>query len=129
MLSGTNGGLNMPNSDGWNLSLTGVGKKESKPTTGETVKEVSRIGQRAVADADRFRDATSSSFYACLVFQSDEQRDAFVESMKWRDAQDPEDPCFLDGVKIAESIGVVLPQTPPERQTQKRSRWAQLAET
>ena len=109
--------------EGWNLSLSG-----KKPTTCETVKEVSRMAERALKDQDRFNDSTSTSFYACLVFQSDDQRDAFVEAMKWREAQDDEDPCFLDGCEIAQRMGVVLPECPPIRKTQKHERWAKLAQ-
>jgi hypothetical protein len=114
----------MPDDKGWNLSLTG---RPEKTTVGETIKEVSRMGERAKADSARFADATDSSFYACLVFQSSDQRDAFIEAMKWRDSQDDEDPCYIDGVAVAQSMGIPLPQCPPMRKQRQTERWAKLA--
>lgn len=110
----------MPDID-WSINRT---EEKRKPT----VDELDGMARRALVEKERFADATASSFYACLIFQSDEQRDAFIEAMKWRDAQDDEDPCFLDGLEIAKRIGVALPATPPERKTQSRKRWERLTQ-
>jgi hypothetical protein len=90
--------------------------------------QATEMAKRAVVEQNRFDDATSSGFYCTLVFQSASQCDAFVEAMKWQDSQDDEDPCYIDGVKVSQQMGIVLPETPPLRAEQSRKRWQRLAE-
>jgi hypothetical protein len=110
----------MPEID-WSIS-----KKAKKEKL--SIDQISGMAKRAVQESERFNDATDSSFYCSLVFQTSEQREAFVEAMKWIDYCDDEDPCYIDGVSVARSMGIALPATPPVRQQQTRKRWEALTE-
>lgn len=82
--------------------------RKSKLTIEEASDEVkeyvsARASQQANIDADRDAD-----FYAVVIFQSKEQRDAFCQAMRlkldWSN--------YVDGRKLAEKCGVTLPEAP-----------------
>jgi len=91
------------------------------------IAELDGMARRAAVEKSRYEDATCTGFYICLVFQSDAQAAAFVAAAAWAGAEDAEDPCYVDGVVIAQRMGIALPPTPPERKCAARSRWGALA--
>jgi hypothetical protein len=92
------------------------------------ISELDGMAKRAAQESARFDDATATSFYLCVVFQSDEQAATFVESAGWSKAQDDEDPCYIDGVAIAHQMGIPLPPDPPERKAPRHTRWDAIAQ-
>ena len=60
--------------------------------------------ERNRAEQERFRLATDSEYWCCLVFQSREQKEQFLQAMKWMVHGDK----YIDGVKVAKSLNVEL---------------------
>lgn len=60
---------------------------------------------RAKAESDRFALATDSEYWACLCFQTREQKEAFLAALKILEFGDK----YLDGQLVAERLGVKLP--------------------
>ena len=61
--------------------------------------------QRNKDEQERFRLATDSEYWACLVFQTREQKEAFLNYMKWIRHGDK----YIDGVKVAREMNVPIP--------------------
>jgi hypothetical protein len=64
------------------------------------------FAKRAKDEVDRFRLATDSEYWACLCFQTREQKDHFLQALKLIDLGDK----YLDGQLVAERLGVLLPE-------------------
>ncbi len=62
---------------------------------------------RAKAENDRFALATDSEYWACLCFQTREQKDHFLSVLKILEFGDK----YLDGRLVAERLGVKLPES------------------
>ena len=60
---------------------------------------------RAKAESDRFALATDSEYWACICFQSRDQKEAFLAALKILEFGDK----YLDGQLVAERLGVKLP--------------------
>lgn len=60
---------------------------------------------RAKAESDRFALATDSEYWACICFQTREQKEAFLSALKILEFGDK----YLDGQLVAERLGVKLP--------------------
>lgn len=60
---------------------------------------------RAKAESDRFALATDSEYWACLCFQSRDQKDVFLAALKILEFGDK----YLDGQLVADRLGVKLP--------------------
>jgi len=95
----------------------GVGSKQAHPFdeieyTGndevDTAQEFNEVQkgfmERNRAEQERFRLATDSEYWCCLVFQSREQKEQFLQAMKWMVHGDK----YIDGVKVAKSLNVEL---------------------
>ncbi len=61
---------------------------------------------RSKAENDRFALATDSEYWACLCFQTREQKDRFLSALKILEFGDK----YLDGRLVAERIGIELPE-------------------
>ena len=119
--SGTGSGIKLGGS-GVSLSIggkpsIGVGSKQAHPFdeivyTGndevDTAQEFNEVQkgfmERNRAEQERFRLATDSEYWCCLVFQSREQKEQFLQAMKWMVHGDK----YIDGVKVAKSLNVEL---------------------
>jgi hypothetical protein len=99
-------------------------KKQVEHLELNDVLEESETIQRYKAERQRRHDHSDVQFYACLVFQSKDQKDEFLASIS-------EDvPClygmYIDGQTFAEHVG--LPVTPNECPPLKRPFNKKLAE-
>ena len=119
--SGTGSGIKLGGS-GISLNIggkptIGVGSKQAHPFdvieyTGndevDTAQEFNEVQkgfmERNRAEQERFRLATDSEYWCCLVFQSREQKEQFLQAMKWMVHGDK----YIDGVKVAKSLNVEL---------------------
>ena len=72
--------------------------------------------KRASNEAKRFELSTDSEYWACLCFQSREQCNAFLKALDLLHIGDK----YLDGVKVAEKLGVVLPPADVPYNTSER---------
>ena len=61
--------------------------------------------ERTDKEADRFRLATDTEYWFAVCFQTREQKDAFLQAVKWFEHGDK----YLDGAVIAKKLGVTLP--------------------
>jgi len=64
--------------------------------------------ERNKKEQERFKLATDSEYWCCLVFQTREQKEQFLHAMKWMVHGDK----YIDGVKVAKQLDVSL--TPAE---------------
>lgn len=62
--------------------------------------------ERAKQEAERFKTATATDYYTCLVFQSGEQLTAFLRAVGVGSPGD----MFIDGLELADRLGVELPK-------------------
>lgn len=61
---------------------------------------------RAKQEAERFKNATDSTYYFCVVFESGDQASAFLAGVGHpRSAGD----LFIDGRELADRLGIALP--------------------
>jgi hypothetical protein len=71
-----------------------------------TLKAVKSAFQvRAAEEAKRFEAATDSEYWCALVFETREQKEAFLAAMRWLQHGDK----YLDGILLARQQGVALP--------------------
>lgn len=63
------------------------------------------FADRHAAEIGRQGVAEDGEFFTCLVFQSKDQRDAFIEALSLR----PEDPQYIDGQAVAKALKIDLP--------------------
>lgn len=68
------------------------------------------IIQRKKATQERFRVATDSEFFFCLVFQSRDQKDDFLRLIHWEDLGDK----YLNGLEVARRLNIPLQVVPIE---------------
>lgn len=61
---------------------------------------------------DQFRSDADPGFYLCAVFQSHDQLDAFLEAIGMEDHIGAQ---FINGLVLAERLGVVVPLEPVRR--------------
>lgn len=61
--------------------------------------------QRARDEGKRFELATDSEYWACICFQTREQKEAFLSALKLLPFGDK----YLDGQLVADQLGVKLP--------------------
>lgn len=50
-----------------------------------------------------------AEFYSCVIFQTVEQRDAFIAALEAVGMQPPEDPQYLNGEEIADVLEIEIP--------------------
>ena len=62
-----------------------------------------------------YHDDADTEFWTCLVFQSSDQRDAFMEKAGW---ETEEGNRFASGTKVAAKMGIELPPGPRWRPSQ-----------
>lgn len=76
---------------------------------GDTRATLDAVGQafkdRARAERERFKAATDSEYWFAVVFETREQKEAFLRAMKWLKLGDK----HLDGCLLAEQEGISLP--------------------
>lgn len=65
----------------------------------------SAFAKRAKAEAQRFKNATDSEYWFAVVFETREQKEAFLRFMKWQKEGDK----YLDGIRLAEKVKCPLP--------------------
>jgi hypothetical protein len=71
----------------------------------ETSAVLQGFADRKKAEATRQAYAEDGEFFTCLIFQSKDQRDAFIKALSLR----PEDPQYIDGQSVARALGIDLP--------------------
>lgn len=78
----------------------------------EPKKILTAFEERAKQEEVRLQDATDSEFWFAVCFQTREQKEEFLRKMKLLDIGDK----YLDGLKVAERLGVTLESpVPPNR--------------
>lgn len=90
----------------------------------DAVKEGFR--KRAKNEAERFALVTDSGYWFCMCFQSREQSNAFLKALDLLDIGD----LYLDGVEVAERLGIELPEANvPYNTSEKRDKaWLEFVE-
>lgn len=96
------------------------------PPTGDNEKDCldefnalgSAFAKRAGREQERFWAATDSEYWACLVFQSREAKEAFLEALNWLQHGDK----YIDGHLLAEKLGIALPDGGPRFVKEKPDR-------
>jgi hypothetical protein len=79
---------------------------DSEADSAADLDEVQRgFRNRAKAESERFALATDSEYWACLCFQSREQKEMFLSALKILEFGDK----YLDGQLVAERLGIKLP--------------------
>lgn len=73
----------------------------------------------------QYMDEVDSEFWVALVFQSAEQKHAFVESTGWEPLD--EATRYVSGTKVAGRLGIQLPPGPLWRAEKTKSEFAALA--
>ena len=63
--------------------------------------------ERMREEADRFKGATASDFYTCVVFDDGEQCTAFLKALGLDKGGD----LFVDGRVLADKLGIELPKS------------------
>ncbi len=70
----------------------------------------SAFARRAKEEADRFTQTTDSEHWFAMCFDSREQKEAFLKALGWVLGTGSDK--YLDGVAIAQELGIPLPPTP-----------------
>jgi len=100
--------------EGFDFGFDNNNDDEKKGTTGtnvekDTAAEVAGfeagMAQAFEKEKERFKLATESEFYLCLVFQSVAQLEEFVKKAKWADMVYNQ---WVDGMDVAEKMGIQL---------------------
>jgi hypothetical protein len=102
-------------------------KKELPPVTAEEVEtmfedltneHLTSFKERSQKENDRFTDMVDGNFYTTLVFQTGEQCREFCKKCGIPDGLQN---LFLDGLKVAEHLGIeITSPTPPLRSLEGR---------
>lgn len=72
---------------------------------------------RALREEKRFEQVTDSEYWLCLCFQSREQAEAFAKETAWGSPDDK----YIDGTKVAKTLGITLPEAPRIAKTRPKS--------
>lgn len=90
-----------------------------------------RMDRELAKNAAQFQDEFDSEFWVCLVFQTRDQREAFLTAMLERGlvpADVTKEDKYLSGTELAKSLDVPLPPGPAWRpEPEPKKRWAELA--
>ena len=86
-----------------NVEFTGNPEIDSKLELDEVKKG---FRERAKDEGNRFTLATDTEYWACICFQTREQKDAFLKALQLFELGDK----YLDGQEVAEVLGVKLPK-------------------
>lgn len=85
-----------------------------------------RMDREAAKIAKQFTDEFDSEYWLCLVFQTREQKEAFLKLTGWGEKLDGDK--YLSGTRLAKLLGVALPAGPRWRPAPApKARWAALA--
>jgi len=95
------------------VDFTGDYEKDAEIELSETLKG---FKARAKAEADRFKIATDTEYWACLCFQTREQKEFFLKALSLIDIGDK----YLDGQEVARVLGVELPNANVPYNTSER---------
>ena len=87
-----------------NVEFTGNPEVDSKLELDEVKKG---FRDRAKNESNRFALATDTEYWACICFQTREQKDAFLKALQLFELGDK----YLDGQEVAEVLGVKLPKS------------------
>ncbi len=88
--------------------------------------EETGIKAAARAEWSKFADASDSQYYFCMVFQSREARDQFLQHVKWATDLRSE---YVCGEDVAKLMGVpITARIPPMPKGKKNRRLEQLAD-
>lgn len=85
------------------VEFTGDYEQDAKIELSETLKG---FKARAKAEAERFKVATDTEYWACLCFQTREQKEHFLKALSLISIGDK----YLDGQEVARVLGVELPE-------------------
>lgn len=77
----------------------------------------SAFAARARDEGQRFRDATDSEYWVAVCFQSRAQKEEFLRRLKLDELGDK----YLDGVRVAQRLGVPLETEAPKWRASKPS--------
>lgn len=86
-----------------NVEFTNNPEKDSKLELDAVQKG---FRDRAKNESNRFALATDTEYWACICFQTREQKDAFLKALQLFELGDK----YLDGQEVAEVLGVKLPK-------------------
>ena len=104
------------------------GKETLKKGGAEAQKQISDIlkkfKEQKKSEAKTYWDNVDSEYWFCLCFQTRQQKDDFLEAMKWDRFGDK----YLDGVEVAQAMKIPLGETPPMRKIQKHKAWEGFVE-
>lgn len=95
------------------VKVTGDLAEDCKEELSETLKA---FKARAKNENDRMQNATDSEHWIAISFKSRDQKESFLEAMKWAKAGDK----YLDGETVAEISGVALPHVDLARPRDKK---------
>lgn len=82
--------------------------------------------KRAKDEGRRFEQATDTEYWACLCFQTREQKEAFLKALNLLAIGDK----YLDGQEVAKVLGVELPSAdvPYNTSSKKDSAWTEFVD-
>lgn len=63
---------------------------------------------RAKAESERFKTATGSNFYFCVVFDDGDQADAFLTAVGVGKSEGDQ---FVDGRRLSDRMGITIPES------------------
>jgi len=97
------------------LPITGDVEKDAKNECDAMLEGFAKAGEKTHAkdgyfkgkeklENERYKLATDTEFWACLVFKSRDQKEAFLKAAGLYELGDK----YLDGVKVAEKLGVAI---------------------
>jgi len=85
------------------VEYTGKPSVDSEAEMSEVLRQFKARDSR---DQARWASADDCEYFTCLVFQTNAQREAFVALV----GEDSPDHQFVDGVRIAEKLGLAIPK-------------------
>lgn len=92
----------------------------------EKTAEQLRMDRETARTQQQFLDEFDTEFWFCVVFQSREQKDAFLKQTGWGEKLDADK--YLSGTRLAREMGLQLPPSPKWRPAPAPGpRWKALA--
>jgi hypothetical protein len=102
-------------------------KEHKEAMVAKDDKEAEERGLREslTSQKSRMKAEMQWDFFCCVIFQSEEQRRAFLEAIRWNWKE--RGGIYIDGQELAKAIGVALPPGPTWKNGEPKDIWEQFS--
>jgi hypothetical protein len=97
------------------VKYTGNAETDSKEEMSAALRA---FKEQAKKESQAFSDNTDSEFWCCIVFQSRDQKEAFIKAL----ALVADDGTYIDGVRAAKKLNIQLPPAEPRFYTEEEEK-------